>query len=110
MSPQTRYVRVINNLRTTAADTKIDLSDPVERFDLDGSVTITLSGSYPAGQASRLYAYPVPVPSRFAEFAFMDALRANGVAIKVTKARFRPNRKRQERSTRRREPSRWAIP
>ena len=82
VSPPTRVVRIVNNVRTTAAEASISLTDPDERAEADGSVTLTLKGGYPLGKPARLYAHPVPSPSRFATSVFIDALRANRIAIK----------------------------
>jgi D-alanyl-D-alanine carboxypeptidase/D-alanyl-D-alanine-endopeptidase (penicillin-binding protein 4) len=82
ISPPTRVVRIVNHVRTAAADAEIRLADPEERLEADGSVTVTLSGGYPVGKAARLYAYPVPSPSRFATSVFIDALRAGKIVVK----------------------------
>ncbi len=78
LSPVTRYVKVVNKTRTVSADSQptLDMDDKVEA---DGSVTVTLTGGVPMSKPAVLYAYPVPVPSRFATIVFTDALRANGI-------------------------------
>ena len=86
VSPPTRVVKIVNNVRTTAADAAISLTDPDEHVAADGSVTLTLKGGYPLGKPARLYAHPAPVPSRFAASVFIDALRANKIEVKEPKA------------------------
>ena len=85
VSLETRYVKIVNNMRTTGADSAISLVVPDEHAEADGSMTVTLSGGYPLGKPARLYAYPVPVPSRFATSVFIDALRANKIELKEPK-------------------------
>lgn len=46
----------------------------------DGSRVVVASGVFPREKAPILYSYAVPQPSRYAEVAFADALRAAGVA------------------------------
>lgn len=82
VSPPTRVVRIVNNVRTTPADTEIRLADPEEHLEADGSVTVTLNGGYPLGRPARLYAYPIPSPSRFATSVLVDALRDSKVMVK----------------------------
>jgi D-alanyl-D-alanine carboxypeptidase/D-alanyl-D-alanine-endopeptidase (penicillin-binding protein 4) len=47
---------------------------------------VTITGNFPVGTPPILYSYAVPVPSRFAEFAFVEALRAEGVRVDVSAA------------------------
>ncbi len=49
----------------------------------DGTHTVVLSGSFPAGSPPILYAYAVPQPSRFAQYAFVAALRRAGIQASV---------------------------
>ena len=78
VSPQTPYVTFVNNATTGASnsDATIDLSTDVT--DAGGRHTVTVTGSQPAGP-SVLYAYRIPDPRRFAEDAFVLALRDAGV-------------------------------
>lgn len=80
VSPPNAYVRFINKATTgePAGQPTIDIAD--QHTASDGSVTVTVVGTYPAGMPGRLYDYPVPVPSRFAELVLAEALRAKGVS------------------------------
>ncbi len=82
VTPATRYVRIVNRTRTVPSDssTSIDESDSV---GADGVVTVTVTGGVPLGKASILYAYPVPVPSRFAEVVLTEALASVGVIVQT---------------------------
>ncbi|HKD38610.1 MAG TPA: D-alanyl-D-alanine carboxypeptidase, partial [Pirellulales bacterium] len=44
---------------------------------------VTLSGKFPLGGPSILYSYAVPQPSRFAQVAFVDALKEKGIKASV---------------------------
>ena len=81
VSPPTRYVRIVNKTRTVSADSGISLTSPDLHPEADGSVTVTQTGGYPLAMPARLYAFPVPVPSRFATSVLVDALRARGIAV-----------------------------
>ncbi len=79
VSPVTSYVTFINQAQTGAAESR-----PMVRFGEDveapdGTHTLTISGSMPAGGPPILYAYKVPEPTRFAEIVFSEALREKGV-------------------------------
>ena len=91
ISPETKYVRFVNTVTTSAAGSRpsIEMDDPVS--NADGSLTVTVKGTFPAGTPGVLYAYPVPVPTRFAETVLAELLRARGVVV----APNLPNRKRR---------------
>jgi D-alanyl-D-alanine carboxypeptidase/D-alanyl-D-alanine-endopeptidase (penicillin-binding protein 4) len=80
VSPQTPYVRFLNNATTGArkSDATIDMSADHKNAQEDHVVTIT--GSQPVGPPV-LYAYRVTDPKRFAENAFTVALEDAGVAF-----------------------------
>ncbi|MGA8574504.1 MAG: D-alanyl-D-alanine carboxypeptidase/D-alanyl-D-alanine-endopeptidase [Candidatus Cybelea sp.] len=85
VSPQTPYVRFVNQATTGApkSDATIDLSADVRAND--GSHVVTVTGSQPAGP-SVLYAYRVPEPKLFAQAAFTVALTDAGIALEQPKA------------------------
>jgi PBP4 family serine-type D-alanyl-D-alanine carboxypeptidase len=78
VSPMSGYARFVSVVTTSAAGSapRIRMND-VE--NADGSVTVTVSGTFPANTSGILYSYPVPKPSRFGEVALAEALQANGV-------------------------------
>lgn len=80
ISPATSYAAFINQMTTGPMGSKPDenLSDVPNP---DGSHRVTLTGKFPLGGPSILYAYPVPQPSRFAQVTFVEALRENGVSV-----------------------------
>ena len=80
VSPASSYVRFVNSATTGASGGQptIDVDDGAPA--VDEALSVTVAGTYPAGMAGRMYAYPVPAPSRFAAMAVADALRAAGVA------------------------------
>jgi len=80
-SPDTSYVRFINQVKTGAAGSLPALNDPADIANPDGTHTVTLSGSFPAGMAPILYSYPVPEPSRFAATVLQEALAEKGVRV-----------------------------
>lgn len=81
-SPQTSYIRFVNHVVTAAADGKLTLEDPVFAQNPDGSVTVTLSGSIPAGKEPQTTSIGVPSPTLFATTVLREALVAEGISIK----------------------------
>jgi len=82
-SPKTSYVTFVNHLTTSAAGTQPQIHDPVEVTNPDGSVTVTLNGSFPAGVPAITAPYAVPSPTKFAETVLRESLIAAGVQIKA---------------------------
>src|SRR6267143_19036 len=81
-SPQTSYVRIVNHVITSPADSKPSLESPIFSANPDGSVVVTLSGNLPLGIATQPASIAVPSPTKFAETVFREALVAAGVQIK----------------------------
>src|SRR5581483_5865781 len=82
VSPKTSYLQIINQATTAKADSKPDLNYTGEKTNSDGTHSVILSGTLPAGKGSEMMAYPVPEPSQFAAAVFKEALAAIGVEIK----------------------------
>ncbi|MGA2131918.1 MAG: D-alanyl-D-alanine carboxypeptidase/D-alanyl-D-alanine-endopeptidase [Bryobacteraceae bacterium] len=81
LSPATQYVHVINQVKTVAPGRAADISFNDERAP-DGSYTVTVLGTVPPA-STILRTYRVPEPSRFAQMAFVEALREAGVSAPV---------------------------
>jgi len=84
VSPKTSYVTFVNSIVTGPRGSKPGLQPPQDVANPDGSHTVTLSGKFPLGGPSILYAYAVPQPSRFAQVAFVDALKEKGIKASVS--------------------------
>jgi dihydroorotase/N-acyl-D-amino-acid deacylase len=82
VSPKSSYATFINKVVTGPSGSKPDF-EPQDVSNPDGSHTVTLTGKFPLGGPSILYAYAVPQPSRFAQVAFVDALREKGIKVSV---------------------------
>jgi dihydroorotase/N-acyl-D-amino-acid deacylase len=81
-SPQTSYIRFINHVTTTPAETKPSFDPPNVATNPDGSVVVTLSGNLPLGIAPQPASLAVPSPTKFAETVFGEALLASGIQTK----------------------------
>ncbi len=81
-SPQTSYIRIVNHVLTSPADSKPSLESPIFSANPDGSVVVALSGNLPLGIATQPASIAVPSPTKFAETVFREALVAAGVQIK----------------------------
>jgi PBP4 family serine-type D-alanyl-D-alanine carboxypeptidase len=84
-SPQTSYIKFINNLTTSAANSKPDNSQPEVVTNPDGSVVVTLSGTVPAASKPVTTALAVPSPTQFAQTVLREALAAAHIEIKSPK-------------------------
>ena len=91
VSPPTAYVRFINKVVTAAAGTRPRIRWSSDSMRTDGSRVVVASGVFPRGAAPILYSYAVPQPSRYAEMAFAEALRAEGVAASPRVYSVRPD-------------------
>ncbi len=91
VSPKTAYVRFINHATTGKPDSKPAIDFASDVANSDGSHTVTVAGTFPAGKPGILYAYPVPAPSRFAEFVLVEALQQVGVSASVSASGEKPD-------------------
>jgi len=81
ISPETRYLEVINRVRTVAAGGVSQVRFSSDTRNPDGSRRLILEGTIPAGNAPVFLAYKVPEPSVFAAFLFREALAEVGVVV-----------------------------
>jgi PBP4 family serine-type D-alanyl-D-alanine carboxypeptidase len=89
--PLTSYVTFVNKAVTGKADSKPAIRWGSQVSNPDGSHTVTVVGSFPAGKPSILYNYEVPVPSRFAQVVFVEALREKGIQAELGPPSEKPN-------------------
>src|SRR5438270_3186930 len=66
-SPQTSYIKFVNRLTTSPAGNKPSFDPPGFATNMDGPVTVTLTGSLPVGSAPQPATVAVPSPTKFAE-------------------------------------------
>ncbi|MGD0975357.1 MAG: D-alanyl-D-alanine carboxypeptidase/D-alanyl-D-alanine-endopeptidase [Candidatus Korobacteraceae bacterium] len=78
MAPLAPYLTVSNKATTGKAGSNADLRFTAETVNPDGSYTVSIEGSVPAGEQA-LASYKVKSPRRFAESAFWVALQSVGV-------------------------------
>jgi PBP4 family serine-type D-alanyl-D-alanine carboxypeptidase len=83
-SPATSYVSFINKATTGKFDSKPEPRWSSDVTNPDGTHTVTITGSFPAGKPGILYSYAVPVPSRFAEVVLVEALREKGIQVELS--------------------------
>lgn len=81
VSPQTPYATFVNRATTGPKKSDRSISIPDGALNANGSRTVTITGSLPAGSPPILYAYDVPSPRRFAELALTQALAEHGVTV-----------------------------
>ena len=81
IDPQTAYVHFVNKVITGPADSFPGASFSSDVTGADGSHTVTVSGTIPAGKPAVLYSWAVDEPSRFAQIAFIQALGLEGVKV-----------------------------
>jgi PBP4 family serine-type D-alanyl-D-alanine carboxypeptidase len=86
LSPRSAYVTFVNKSTTGAAGSRPNITWSSDVAGPNGSHTVTIAGSFPAGQAAILYSYAVPEPSRFAQVALTEALRERQIAVDLAPA------------------------
>lgn len=79
VAPTTEYVRFVNEAITGARDSRQAIRWAEDSTLSNGNHVVTIRGSMPAGRPTTLFSYAVPLPSRFAEVVFTEALRDAGV-------------------------------
>jgi D-alanyl-D-alanine carboxypeptidase/D-alanyl-D-alanine-endopeptidase (penicillin-binding protein 4) len=86
VTPATPYVKFVNKSTTGPAGSNPQISRSSDATHPDGAHTVTIAGTFPADKQPMLFSYAVPEPSRFAEVAFADALRAEGISVDLATA------------------------
>ncbi|OLF10851.1 D-alanyl-D-alanine carboxypeptidase/D-alanyl-D-alanine-endopeptidase [Actinophytocola xanthii] len=80
VSPETAYVRVVNEVVTVTTPTRSPAFGPPTPGP-DGTHTVRLSGEVAVGATPVLLPYYVPDPVRFAEVAFAKTLHEEGIEV-----------------------------
>jgi PBP4 family serine-type D-alanyl-D-alanine carboxypeptidase len=79
ISPKTSYVTFVNQIATGPAGGEARIRTSSDATAGDGTHTVTLSGTMPAGAQPVMFAYRVPEPARFAEVVVAEALHERGI-------------------------------
>ncbi|HXT75423.1 MAG TPA: D-alanyl-D-alanine carboxypeptidase/D-alanyl-D-alanine-endopeptidase [Candidatus Eisenbacteria bacterium] len=84
-SPQTSYVKFSGQVLTSSSSGKasLDTSDPI--VNADGTTSVLITGTIPAGAPAETLAVGVLSPTNFAQTVLREALAANGISIKPPK-------------------------
>jgi D-alanyl-D-alanine carboxypeptidase/D-alanyl-D-alanine-endopeptidase (penicillin-binding protein 4) len=93
LSPETSYVHIVSHVTTGKPDSHVDVDEASDVENADGSRTVTVTGNFPLAATPILFAYPVPVPSRFAHSVFVEALRQEGVQSDTEVLKEKPDYK-----------------
>ena len=80
ISPVTKYASLQNEVKTANANSDADI-DFVPTKNPDGTLSVTVRGTVPAGKASRPFPFVVTEPSRFAQIVFTESLRQAGIDV-----------------------------
>jgi D-alanyl-D-alanine carboxypeptidase/D-alanyl-D-alanine-endopeptidase (penicillin-binding protein 4) len=91
VSPETAYVRFVNQMKTGSPKSKAEQDWGSDVTGPDGTHVVTITGNRPAGSPAVLFAWSVPQPSRFAEFTLAEALRKAGVQVESAPASAAPD-------------------
>ncbi len=86
ISPETGYVRFINQAITSPAGSIPHIRWSSDIAGVDGTRIVTISGNFPLATSAWLFTYAVPEPRRFAETALVEALRRHGVQANIEPA------------------------
>jgi D-alanyl-D-alanine carboxypeptidase/D-alanyl-D-alanine-endopeptidase (penicillin-binding protein 4) len=82
-SPATRYATFHSEVKTGPENSDAEV-EFVPTRNPDGTYTVKVQGSVPAGKAARPFPFIVPEPSHFAEVVFAEALQQAGIEITGT--------------------------
>lgn len=85
IAPAVPYLQFENKITTGPQGAKADL-DYSASTNTDGSQTVTLTGSIPAGGKPFLLPYAVNSPTQFAQTLLVQALKEKGIALQRTSA------------------------
>jgi N-acyl-D-amino-acid deacylase len=83
IAPKTSYLTIINEATTGKAGSKATVDYGEDKQNPDGSRTVTLTGSFPAGGKPVMAAFPVAQPSRFAATVLGEALKDQGISASL---------------------------
>lgn len=86
ISPASAYVRFVNKATTGPATGRASIDLDKDSTAADGSHTVTIKGTVPAGKPGVLFVYKVPEPSRFAQVVLVEALREKGIKAALPSA------------------------
>ncbi len=81
VSPALAYLKVINKVSTGKPESDPELQFASDITEADGSHTVVLEGSVPAGREKAQAAYKVKDPVLFATEGFREALRWSGIVL-----------------------------
>jgi PBP4 family serine-type D-alanyl-D-alanine carboxypeptidase len=91
VSPETSYATFVDRVTTGAPDSRANVETSPDTTNPDGGHAVTVTGSLPAHRAPMLYVYRVPEPTRFAQIAFVTALREKGIAVNLPAVNLKPD-------------------
>src|ERR1043166_7813742 len=80
-SPATSFVTFGSRVTTGKQDSEPDIRFIGNQPNADGTLSVTIAGSFPLGKQPILFKYVVPSPTRFAEVVLLDALQEKGVVV-----------------------------
>jgi D-alanyl-D-alanine carboxypeptidase/D-alanyl-D-alanine-endopeptidase (penicillin-binding protein 4) len=81
ISPATSYLTVVNKAVTGTPSSADSIDESADVANPNGTHTLTITGSVPAGAKTSWTPYGVPQPDQYLRFALTDALRARGVTV-----------------------------
>jgi D-alanyl-D-alanine carboxypeptidase/D-alanyl-D-alanine-endopeptidase (penicillin-binding protein 4) len=85
IAPKTNYVAILNQAKTGKASSRDSLNYEDEKFDSDGTRSVTLTGNLASDGKPTMRSYRVPEPSRFAATVLMESLKDEGIAASLAK-------------------------
>jgi PBP4 family serine-type D-alanyl-D-alanine carboxypeptidase len=89
-SPVTKYATFHNEVKTEGGDSAAEIEfSPTKNSD--GTLSVMVRGTVPAGKAPRPFPFVVPKPSKFAEVVIAEALQQLGIEIKDNSSSDTPN-------------------
>jgi PBP4 family serine-type D-alanyl-D-alanine carboxypeptidase len=89
-SPVTKYATFVNEVKTEAPDADAEIRFTTTK-NADGTLSVIVRGTVPAGKAPRPFPFVVPEPSRFAQVVLTESLRQAGIEIASNSSADKPD-------------------
>ena len=89
-TPVTKYASFQNAVKTGSENSEAQIQF-VTTKNSDGTLSVSVRGTIPAGKAARPFPFVVPEPSRFAQIALIESLQQAGIEIASDSSTAKPD-------------------
>ncbi|HEY2458446.1 MAG TPA: D-alanyl-D-alanine carboxypeptidase/D-alanyl-D-alanine-endopeptidase [Candidatus Acidoferrum sp.] len=83
IEPQTAYVTITNQATTGKVGSKPTITYSNDKLNPDGTRSVAVTGSFPVDGKPTMHSYRIPEPSHFAATVLAEALKQQGITVKL---------------------------